>query len=246
MLKNLLLISIFLISISAFSQNNGSLSGYIYSSTDKLSIPGANVFIETKNGLIGTTTDSSGHYIIKPLSPGHYTVKFSFMGFTTAEINNVIVNADFDTEIKTVFLKPGITMDTIVIRGNGRKLIDKRAGDIVFIDPKKQRRMPNARNTISVIKAISTEFYVSDNEREIHFRGARNNTTAYFIDGIRTENTEGIPGFAIGNMTIYAGGIPARYGDFTGGVVVIETMGYYDWLSMQKARDRLYKETTTP
>lgn len=246
MTKNLLLISFILLSFSAFSQNNGSLSGYIYSSLDKQSIPGANVFVKTINGIVGTVTDSAGHFTIKPLKPGHYTLNISFVGYTSAQLNDVIVGADFDTEIKKTFLQPGIGMDTVVIRGNGRKMINKNGGNIITMDPKEQRRLPNPRNTMSVVAMISTEFYVSDNQKEVHFRGSRNDMTAYIIDGVRTENTEGIPGLAIGNMTVYAGGIPARYGDFTGGCVVIETMGYYDWLAMQKSRDRLYQETSIP
>jgi hypothetical protein len=44
-------------------------------------------------------------------------------------------------------------------------------------------------------------------------------------------------------MTVYAGGIPARYGDFTGGVIVVETMGYFDWLKMQQYKDMVYDES---
>jgi hypothetical protein len=145
-----------------------------------------------------------------------------------------------------VYLQAGVGIDTVIIVGGGRKLIDKRRGNIYFVEPKKMKRMPDARNPLSVIEVISSEFYVSDNKKEVHFRGSRNDKTAYYIDGIRTENAEGIPGLGIGNMTIYSGGVPARYGDFTGGCIVIESMGYFDWLAMQTARDRLYEETTTP
>jgi hypothetical protein len=37
-------------------------------------------------------------------------------------------------------------------------------------------------------------------------------------------------------MVIYTGGIPAKYGDTMGGVVVLETKGYFDLL-----RERKYK-----
>lgn len=32
------------------------------------------------------------------------------------------------------------------------------------------------------------------------------------------------------NIKVYTGGIPARYGDVTGGVVAVETKGYFDVL----------------
>jgi hypothetical protein len=49
-------------------------------------------------------------------------------------------------------------------------------------------------------------------------------------------NEMNIPGRAIGSIIAYSGGIPAKYGDFTGGVVVIETKSYFDWLVEQESR----------
>ena len=37
------------------------------------------------------------------------------------------------------------------------------------------------------------------------------------------------------SITIYTGGLPARYGDVTGGVVAIETKSYYDLYMQEKA-----------
>jgi hypothetical protein len=42
----------------------------------------------------------------------------------------------------------------------------------------------------------------------------------------------GIPGQAIGSLKVYTGGVPARYGDLSGGVIVVETKSYFD-LSQQ-------------
>lgn len=38
----------------------------------------------------------------------------------------------------------------------------------------------------------------------------------------------GIPGLAIGAMKVYTGGVPAKYGDVNGGVIVVETKSYFD------------------
>ena len=39
----------------------------------------------------------------------------------------------------------------------------------------------------------------------------------------------GIPGIAVGSVKVYTGGIPAAYGDVTGGVIVVETKSYFDY-----------------
>ncbi len=167
------------------------------------------------------------------------------MGFTKIQINNINVTGDFQTNIgKNFLVTVADTMPIIVIDGGQTKLIDERSGNIVIMDPKDIQNLPNPTDLAMVMQAMSTEFFVSDDKSEIHFRGSRDDMTAYLIDGMRVDVLTGVPRFAIGSMTIYAGGIPAKYGDFTGGVVVVETLGYFDWLSMAQARDRLIQETT--
>ena len=46
-----------------------------------------------------------------------------------------------------------------------------------------------------------------------------------------------IPGVAVQGLEAYTGGIPAKYGDTTGGVVVLETKGYCDLYYAWKARN---------
>jgi len=46
-----------------------------------------------------------------------------------------------------------------------------------------------------------------------------------------------IPTRGIGNMTVYSGGVPAKYGDFTGGVIIVESEGYFSWMNKKRARE---------
>ncbi|MCA1764106.1 MAG: carboxypeptidase-like regulatory domain-containing protein [Flavobacteriales bacterium] len=47
-----------------------------------------------------------------------------------------------------------------------------------------------------------------------------------------------IPGSAIKTITVHTGGIPAKYGDVTGGIVVIETKSYFDYFYENNPRER--------
>lgn len=64
----------------------------------------------------------------------------------------------------------------------------------------------------------------NDSFDEIHIRGSRNGTDAYYLDGIRISNPDAIPKSFIGNVNVYTNGIPANYGDLTGGVISIESV----------------------
>lgn len=57
--------------------------------------------------------------------------------------------------------------------------------------------------------------------------GARDYSTKYYIDGIavRSGGSVSLPASAIEQLTVLTGGIPARYGDATGGVINITTRG---------------------
>ena len=56
-------------------------------------------------------------------------------------------------------------------------------------------------------------------------RGARNNSTYYYIDGIKVRGSTGLPKSAIQEVQVITGGLPANYGDATGGVISITTRG---------------------
>jgi hypothetical protein len=60
------------------------------------------------------------------------------------------------------------------------------------------------------------------------FRGARKGDMIYMIDGIKANDVVNVPSVSIGNMMVYTGALPAKYGDTLGGVVVVETKSYFD------------------
>ncbi len=57
---------------------------------------------------------------------------------------------------------------------------------------------------------------------DISIRGGRTTQNAYYIDGMRVNSLDGIPKSFIKNVTVITGGLPACYGDATGGVILVE------------------------
>ena len=69
----------------AFAQT-GTLKGVISDVMTGEAIPFANVVIEKGgNQYAGTTTDFDGKYTIKPIEPGNYSIKATFVGYQTVE-----------------------------------------------------------------------------------------------------------------------------------------------------------------
>ena len=71
--------------------------------------------------------------------------------------------------------------------------------------------------------------YQAAADQPLYFRGPRAGSVRYVIDGINsTTGSLNVPSRAIGSLSVYTGGIPAKYGDTLGGVIVVETQSYFD------------------
>ncbi len=234
---SLIFVLLTLLSVFASAQRIGTLRGRIFNANDNTTLPGANVWVEVNGHMIGASSDADGFFTIKPLNPGMYTLHITYMGFEDVTITQVSVVADKLNLMRDIYLKEkGIIIDGKIatIVANERRLIDVEDPSRMSFIKEDIEMVPDSRDVMSLIDAVSSEIYVSEDRKRVHFRGSRDGTVAFIVDGIRMRNNEAnIPGGAIGSMTVYTGGVPAKYGDFTGGVVIIETMTYSDYLSLR-------------
>jgi outer membrane receptor protein involved in Fe transport len=76
-------------------------------------LPFANVIL--KGTTKGTTTDFDGKYIIENVPIGEYVVEFSFIGYETLEIPNVVVSEDKFTRIDTALGASAAALDEVFI-----------------------------------------------------------------------------------------------------------------------------------
>ncbi|MEI6124232.1 MAG: carboxypeptidase-like regulatory domain-containing protein [Bacteroidota bacterium] len=219
----------------SFAQNTGEIKGTIYDETSKQTLPGASVYVKVGDNLVGVLTDLNGNYTIKPLNAGIYNVTIKYTGMETVIINNVNVSPAKITFIDDQYLaEVVITLDkdiATIIEWKD-KIIDP---DPKFtIRPKEFKSIAGNTDLTKIISSMSSDIMVTEN-KELYFRGSRNDNFVYIVDGVKSSDGQAhIPSLAIGSITVYTGGVPAAYGDFTGGCVVIESMGYFDWLNSQK------------
>jgi hypothetical protein len=224
------LLSLILVStmLSGLFAQTGSIRGRIIDSKTKETLPGASVYIENDNGKQGVTTDIYGYYHLKGLNPGVYNLNISYMGYQTQIITKIDVHTNKITSLEDVKLSlTGKDLTGVVITGKGQKLIDPET--MTVIPSKEMKNIPDSRNLPKLISTITPGIYTTDDGRETYFRGARNGGVVYYVDGVKQRSSKtGIPSTAIANMMVYMGAVPAKYGDFDGGVVVIETKSYFD------------------
>jgi hypothetical protein len=234
--KHLFLITALIIGSAASAQPLGEIRGRVVDPTGQ-PMPMATVSTQTGSNMLGTTTDMDGRFVLKPLSPGLYGVRISFVGFTSKEISGVEVVADRATYMKDTRLTFMSAMDTLIIVGYKRKLIDKDDPARMSLLAEDFVRDPNKRNPIAFVGANFVGVTPSLTGDGLHFRGSRTDDMVSFLDGVKVSGTvPRIPPSAISSVSVYTGGLPARYGDVTGGVVVIETKTYGEMYQADIAR----------
>ena len=219
---------------SAFSQAGGTIKGTLIDAETKTPIPVANAYVKYGETMIGGVTDFDGNFTIKPVPPGTYIVTFSMLGYGEKQLANVHVEQDKITFVNNIELMPGIIMTEVIIFPE--QVLDPEKTGMKSLGAEEIMVMANNDNVNLLLAATTSDIQVSDDGDEIYFRGSRSGDALYIIDGMRMGNPQAIcPSIAIGKMQVYTGGVPAKYGDFTGGVVVIETQSYFEWLAAQES-----------
>lgn len=235
------LMFIILITINvANAQNNGSIWGKVIDAESGEALPGANVSINYGSMILGASTDLDGYYKISPVPPGTYNLRISYAGYGKKELSNVVVNPEKVTRISAIKLTAGETLTGVIISAYKDELIDPESPSKMTIRSEDIERLPENRDIARIAQLVSGGVNVSDDGKTMNVRGSRDNTNGYYVDGVLVQSlANALPGMSIGSVTVYTSGLPARYGDVSGGVIVVESKSYFDlynqWKSLQKA-----------
>ncbi|MFN3530407.1 MAG: TonB-dependent receptor domain-containing protein [Bacteroidia bacterium] len=222
-------LSVILLIMSTFAvfgqAGTGSLQGKVVDELKpKEGIPFANVVIE-RDGVVkgGTTTDIDGKYKFGALAPGRYDIKVSYVGFNPAVIKGVLVTADRSNFVD-VKMTSGVDLSVIDVVDYEVPLISKDETSTGGTITREEIAALPTRD-VNSIAATTAGVFQQDEGSALNIRGSRSSSTEYFIDGIRVRGSTNLPNAAIEQTTVITGGIPAQYGDATGGIINITTRG---------------------
>ena len=225
MIRNLLLtLGIILFTGLYMYAQEAAIQGKVIDKDTKEPIPFANIVVENKGSRVGgASSDFDGNYSIKPIPPGNLDVKATYVGYKTKIIKGVVIGADkirfLDIELEAT----AETLETVEVVDYKVPLISKdRTASGATVTAEEIAKMPQ-RNANAVATTVGGVFS-QDGERG-SVRGARSEATATFIDGVRVIGITSVPQSAIQQVDVILGGLPARYGDATSGIINITTKG---------------------
>lgn len=168
-------------------------------------------------------TDYDGNFIFSNINPGNYDVEVASLGLATKRINGVFVEGgnttqlDFDMKEDSELIEGVEIVDYVV--------------PLIKLDQTSQVKTVTAEGIKnSPLKSISALASTSggistDKNGNISMRGSRSSATNYYVDGIRVTNSSLIPASEIEQLQIITGGLAAKYGDVTGGVISLTSKG---------------------
>ncbi|NNL81874.1 MAG: TonB-dependent receptor, partial [Winogradskyella sp.] len=154
-LQNVLPFILFFFIVASNAQT-GIITGTVIDGDFNEPMAFANIIV--KGTTTGTTADFDGKYKLE-LDPGSYTLVFSFAGYNSKEISNIIVNANTDTIIDVVL--DTNTLDTVIItttanRNTESAVLDLQKKSVVVLDGLSAQAIKStgASNLASAVKNV--------------------------------------------------------------------------------------------
>ncbi len=224
----LLVVGLFVCGFNALAQNNtGAIKVLLKDKGNNEAIPFANVVAYQGGVQVGVgTTNMDGECFIKPLSPGKYDVKGVYVGYQASEVKGVLVG-EGRTAYITIALSngDGVDLQAIDVIAYQVPLVDPDTKSGAVVDREQYQNM--ATKNINSVAATTAGVFQADEGKGLNVRGGRENSTTYFVDGIKVlgGSALGLPQQSVDQIAVITGGLPAMYGDATSGVVSITTRG---------------------
>ncbi len=179
-----------------------------------------------KNGIAvsAATTDVDGNYVMSNLDPGTYDLLLSYTGYQEQKVQNIVLTAGRVTRLDVkMSTGGGVALEEILVVDYRKPLVEQdntTSGTVVTSE--EIRNLPT-RN-VNAIAATSAGATSADEGGQISIRGSRTNGTDIYIDGVRVQRNM-LPESEIDQLQVITGGIEAKYGDVTGGIISITTKG---------------------
>jgi hypothetical protein len=176
----------------------------------------------------GARADINGRYTIKGINPGKVNVMAKYVGKPQVVEIDVIIYAGRPTtlDFKLEQAKNVVGKDKIVISS---KRVYKQ--EIVNVFTPKETTLNAGDIKSAAVRNVNDlagsvgGLVQSDIGGDLNIGGNRSDGTLYIIDGIKQTGSSSLPPSAIGQLEIITSGVPAKYGDFTGGAIVMTTKG---------------------
>jgi hypothetical protein len=207
-----------------YAGNTGKIAGTI---VDEKHEPLPFAHVQLVGTQLGGTSDNEGKYFIINIPPGTYTLKTTFVGYTSTIISGVQVSVDrttpVDCQLNSEVLKLG---SEIVVVAERPLVIKDKTSTAVKISSEVMEALP-LRDLGDVLQWQAGVVVGADGG--VHIRGGRSNEVSYMVNGVSiTDPYSGEVGMrveynTVQELTVVSGTFNAEYGQAQSGIINIVT-----------------------
>ena len=245
------------LSTVALAQTSGQISGKVTDAKSGDVLIGANIAVVEI--ATGAAADLDGNFTIRNLPPGAYTLRFTYVSYTTKVVNNVMVKAGETTKLDVIMQeeviqgKEVVVEATAIMSSESAVLQQQRKaatiGDAMAAD--QIRRTPDA-TTGDALRRV-TGVAVVDN-KFIYVRGTSERYSNTLVNGTQLSSTEPdkkayafdtLPSNLLENTVISKSFTPDLPGNFSGGLVQINTVEFPEDFSIRVSLSGAYNTLST-
>lgn len=221
------LLSIFCLFSSLTYAQSGKLSGKITEEGTGEALIGVSIFIEDLSK--GDASNLDGEYAIISIPPGTYSVRYSFLGFSTVVVDNIEIFSGQTTTYDIQLTEEVFEGQEIVVRAE-RPIVQKdQTSSVSYIKKETIEELP----VLEVADLVKFQpGVVTTNDGGFSFRGGRTREVAYIIDGIPVQNVYSQSGGntidvevqSVQELQVLTGTFDAEIGGAQSGVVNVTTI----------------------
>lgn len=195
--------------------SQGVLTGTITDASTKEPLPFVNVIVE-QNGqqMGGAQTDVDGNYQIKPLAPGDYDIRASFVGYKTVLKTGVKVNASGFSKGGNIEMAPTSEMlNTVEIVEYAIPLLEQGTSESGKRISAEDLDNMTANSVDAIIANVGG---ITDSDGGAGSARGESSMVTY-VNGVAKKGSVNIPKQAIAEIQVILGGTPASIGEAIGG-----------------------------
>jgi TonB dependent receptor-like, beta-barrel/CarboxypepD_reg-like domain/TonB-dependent Receptor Plug Domain len=222
--------------------NIHNVYGKVIDRRDRSTLPGVNIFIKSLGK--GVSTDSDGNFMIK-LRKGRYTLSVTFVGYKESTL---VINVVGDGRLLIKLDEDLTELEEVIVTGREPDA-NVSSTDLGRTDLSVEsiRELPpflgevDVLKTITLLPGVST---VGEASSGFNVRGGGSDQNLILLGGAVLYNPTHLFGLysafnseLVDNVTLYKGGIPAKFGGRTAAIVEIDYKdgGLTDWSGLVTA-----------
>ena len=210
---------------SAFSADVGRIIGKVTIAGTGKPLPYTNIVLLGTQ--YGATTTGDGEYIIVGIPPGVYSIRASYVGYTTVTRKDVQVFPNQASRVTFDMKEAAVGGAGEIIVTATRPMVEVDLASTTRTVGSDELKLLPIGETLSDVMALQAGIVSSKDE--VHIRGGRTDEIVYIVDGVKMKDA--LSGSSTGDqwsarsvaeMNVITGGFSAKYGQALSGVVDVK------------------------